>query len=115
RAAGDSAQTIQAQEKPAVLRELSRVADDARGVPLVVYLSALGVPAGGKVYLVPGGGRPDDPGTWLALDELLSPLRRAAAPRLLVLDVRPVTDPRILLAGEDVNEVLDAALARLTE
>ena len=51
----------------------------------------------------------------LALDEVLSRLRRTSGPKLLILDVRPAMDPRIALAGEDVNERLDAALAALTD
>jgi hypothetical protein len=114
-AGGEGTQTFQAQEKQAILRELNRAADDARGRPLVVFISALGIAESGKVHLLPGGARPDDPGTWLALDDLLSPIRRATAPRLLILDIRPVTDPRGVLTGEDVNEALDAALARLEQ
>ena len=108
-------QTFQAQDKPAILRELDRAATETRKQPLVVYLSALGVAATDKVHLIPGGGRPDDPSTWLALDEVLARVRRAATPRLLILDVRPATDPRTVLTGQDVNEVLDATLARLGE
>lgn len=113
RAGGEAAQTFQAQEKAAIVRELNRVADDSRGRPVVVFLTALGMSDGGKVFLIPSLARPDDPATWLALDDVLSPLRRATAPRLLVLDVRPVTDPRAVLTGEDVNESLDAALEKL--
>ncbi len=115
RAGGEGTQSFQAQEKQSILRELNRVADDARGRPVVVYISALGISDGGKVSLIPGGGRPDEPSTWLSLEDLLSPLRRASSPRLLILDVRPVTDPRAVLTGEDVNESLDGALAKLDQ
>jgi hypothetical protein len=115
RAGGESAQAFQAQEKELILRELARVASSSRSRPLVVYISALGVSDGGKVSLIPSGGQPDKPETWLPLEEILSPLRRTAAPRLLILDIRPVTDPRAVLTGEDVNESLDATLARLTK
>jgi len=113
RAPSGAAQTFQAQEKQAILRELDRAVGDARRRPLVVYLSALGAAAGGKVYLIPADARPDDTGSWLPLDEVLSRFRRASVPRLLVLDVRPALDPRVALAGEDVNERLDAVLAGL--
>ncbi len=115
RSPNDGAQAFQAQDRQAILRELDRAADDARKRPLVVYLSALGVPVGGKVYLIPGGGRPDDPSTWLALDDVISRLRRATSPRLLILDVRPTTDPRAVLTGEDVNKLLDDSLDALTK
>jgi hypothetical protein len=115
---GDSAQAFQVQEKGRILRELNQAADDSRGVnrrrPVVVYLSALGVAIDGKVHLIPGDGRPDEPASWLPLDELLQPLRRTSTPLLLILDVRPVTSPRAVLSGADVNEELDAALAKLT-
>jgi hypothetical protein len=113
RAGGEGAQAAQAQEKGTLVRELNAVAAETRGRPVVVLLTALGVSEGGKVALVPGDARPDDPGTWLPLDEVLSPLRRAAAPLLLILDVRPVTDPRAVVTGEDVNAALGATLAAL--
>jgi hypothetical protein len=114
---GDSAQAVQVQEKARIVRELNRAADDSRGGrrPVVIYVSALGVAADGKVSLLPGDARPDDPAGWLPLDDLLQPLRRTDAPRLLVLDVRPVASPRTVLPTEDVNEALDAALARLDQ
>ena len=113
----DSAQAFQAQEKARVLHELSTAADGSRGVriPRVVYLSALGVAAEGKVFLLPGDAKPDDPATWLPLDDLLAPLRRTAAPRLLILDVRSVASPRSVLPAEDVNEALGAALKKLAD
>ncbi|HEV3383192.1 MAG TPA: hypothetical protein VG097_00175 [Gemmata sp.] len=115
RSSGDTTQTFQAQEKQAILRELNRAAEDSSGRPIIVYLSVLGATADGKVYLIPGDGRPESPVTWLALDEVLSPLRRSNSPRLLILDLVPASDPRAVLMGEDVNEQLDSALAKLTE
>src|SRR5262249_32175361 len=100
-------------EKQGIVRELHRVADDQRGHPIVVYLSALGVTANATVYLVPSKGKLDDPTSWLSLEDIFSPLRRAKGPKLLILDVRPADDIRGLLSGEDVNEVLDATLAKL--
>jgi hypothetical protein len=114
RAGGEGAQTFQAQEKLTILRELDNIANTSRARPTVVYISALGVSADGKVSLIPSGGQPDKPETWLPLEEVLSPLRRASTPRLLILDIRPVSDPRAVLTGEDVNQSLDATLARLT-
>jgi hypothetical protein len=113
----DSAQAFQVQEKARILRELRQAADDSRGVyrrrPVVVYLCALGVAADGKVFLVPGDGRPDDPSGWLPLGELLDQLPRDGAPLLLILDVRPAASPRSVLPAADVNEELDATLAKL--
>jgi hypothetical protein len=115
----DSAEAFQFQQKARILGELNRAADDSHGRdkdrPLIVYLSALGTVADGKVYLVPGDSKPDDPTTWISLDELLAPLRRTSARRLLILDVRPVNAPRAALPAEDVNEALDTALGQLTD
>lgn len=119
RFAGDSAQAFQIQEKARILRQLAAAADDSRGAakgrPLVVYLSALGLAVEGKAFLIPGDGRPDDSSGWMTLDDVLQPLRRTDVPRLLILDVRPATAPRATLATEDVNELLDAALAKLDQ
>ena len=55
---------FQAQEKARKLHPPRTQSRGRRGFsaagPIIVYLSALGVPADGKVYLIPGGGRPDD-------------------------------------------------------
>jgi hypothetical protein len=115
RAPEGGAQTFQAQEKQAILRELDRVVADGRRRPLVVYLSMLGVVSNGKVQLLPADARPDETASWLPLEEILSRLRRVSTPRLLILDIRPALDSRIGLSGEDVNERLDAALAGLSE
>lgn len=111
----DSAQAFQVQEKARILREIQRVVDETRGGrrTAAFYLSILGATSDGKPYLLPGDARPEDPSGWLTLDELLQPLHRSDTPRILVLDVRPVSSPRSVLPTEDVNELLDAALARL--
>lgn len=115
----DSALAFQSQDKARILSLLTQAAEDSKGKnrrrPLVVYLCALGVSHGGKVYLVPADGTPDDPGTWLSLEAVLDPLRKTDARRLLVLDLRPARSPRGLLPAEDVNEALESALAKLTE
>jgi hypothetical protein len=119
RFAGDSAQASQDQEKARILRQLAEAAEESRGNrrrPLVVYLSALGtVTPDGVVHLIPSDGRPDDPSGWIPLNDVLQPFRRTDAPRLLVLDVRPAAGPRSVQPAADVNEALDAALARLEQ
>jgi hypothetical protein len=116
---GDSAQASQDQERARILRQLTEAAEQSRSDrrrPLVVYLSALGtVTADGTVYLIPGDGKPDDPSTWLPLKDVLEPLRRTEAKRLLILDVRPAAGPRSLQPAADVNEALDAALEKLDQ
>src|SRR5262245_49853230 len=115
RSPSGGAQTFQAQEKLTILRELDRAAGDARKRPLLVYLSTLGVASNGKVFLIPSDGRPDDESTWLPLDEVLARVRRASTPRMLILDIRPTVDPRAVVTAEDVNNLLDSTLAKLTE
>ncbi len=109
---GDSAQAFQHQEKAALVRELANAvkrADDEQR-PLVVYVTALGTVANDTPYLLPADARPDDPSSWLTLEDVLDPVRRGSTPRLVVLDVRPVRSSRAALPTNDVNELLDAKL-----
>ncbi len=110
---GDSAQAFQHQEKAALTRELAdavKRADDEKR-PLVVYLTALGTVANDTPYLLPADARPDDPSSWLTLDDVLDPIRRGNTPRLVVLDVRPVRSSRAALPTNEVNELFDAKLS----
>jgi|GEM_PF-2058188 len=115
---GDSAQALQLQEKARILRELNHLADDSRGAnqgrPIVIHLCALGAVTDNGVSLIPGDGIPDEPSTWITLNELLQPLRRMEASRLLILDLRPVRSARTILPAVDVNAALDAELAKLS-
>src|SRR5262249_528910 len=95
---GDSAQPYQAQENQGWLDQMVALAERTgqagdKGRPVVIHLSAHAVSRGGKVYLLPGRAEPDNPTTWLALDEILAALARGKSPRLLLLDLaRPVAD-----------------------
>jgi hypothetical protein len=109
---GDAALAFQAQEKQAILGELNRVATAAGNRPIVIYLSTLGLTANGQPYLLPSKAKLTDPTTWLSLEEIFTPLRSTQAPKLLILDVRPVRDLRGLQSAEDVNAVLDQFLAK---
>jgi hypothetical protein len=112
---GESAQAFQHQEKGTFTRELGLIvqrANDTRR-PLVVYVSALGTVANDTPYLLPADARPNDPTSWLTLDEVLTPVRTGGRERLLILDVRPVRSPRADLPTGDVNELIDARLAKL--
>ena len=81
--------------------------------PLVIYLSALGTVAGDTAFLLPSDARVEAESGWLKLDDILTPLRAAAMPTLLILDVRPARVPLRLFPTGDVNEKLDAELAAL--
>ena len=105
------------QEKARLLRALTQLAEDSRGAqkgrPIVAILTIQGIAVNGVPYLLPADANPTDPGTWLKLDDILQPLRKTDVPRLLILDVRPVNSPRSVQPTSDVNDELDAALAKL--
>jgi len=92
----------------------SAVAEANKGErPLVIYLSALGTVAGDTAFLLPSDARVEAESGWLKLEEILTPLRAATTPTLLILDVRPARVPLRLFPTGDVNERLDAELAVL--
>lgn len=114
----DSVQAFQSQERELILRELGQLADRSRDEgqrPVAVHLSALAVARDRVPYLLPGDARPDQPLTWIALEDLLQPLRKMTAPRLLVLDLRPVVDARLGVLADEVSGALDATLRRLEQ
>ena len=117
--AKDSAHTLQSQTKARVLRELNQAADlskgEQKGRPFVIHFSALGIVREGEVYALPADAEPAQPGTWLRLDELLEPIRRAQGDRLLVLDLRPVVDARLGAINDDLFELLDDKLRKMDE
>ncbi len=112
----DSAQAFQHQERSALLRELESTAsrNDSRR-PLLVYLNCLGTVRGDDAFLLPADATPYDPTTWLKLDDILGPLRKATGSRALILDVRPVLNPRVDLATNDVNVLLERRLTTLSQ
>ena len=105
------------QEKARLLRALAQLAEDSKGThkgrPIVAVLAIQGIAINGVPYLLPADAKPDDPSTWLKLDDVLQPLRKADVPRLLILDVRPVNSPHSIQPTSDVNDELDAALTKM--
>ena len=94
-----------------------RDADKAR--PLVLHVTALAAVRDRKVYLLPGNARPDDPASWIAVEELLDAFDKAVADRgkLLVLDLaHPTADPFSGVLRDEVSdrlhELLEARVAR---
>ncbi len=97
---------------PATLRDAVTEANKGER-PLVIYLSALGTVAGDTAFLLPSDARVEAESGWLKLEEILTPLRAATTPTLLILDVRSARVPLRLFPTGDVNEKLDAELAVL--
>ena len=111
---GQSAPAFPDQEKARILGAIQQVVDESRtkskGRPIVVYLNALGLARNGAPYILPGDADPDDDTTWLPLDDVLALLGKATVPRSLILDLRPVSSPRSVIAIEDLNDAIQAKL-----
>jgi hypothetical protein len=62
---------------------------------VILYLNALALEHDSKLYVLPADAKPDSPGTWYALDEILDALRSCRAPhKFLILDLmRPIATP----------------------
>ena len=111
---GHAAPAFPDQEKARLLAAVQRVVDESLGKaksrPLIVYINALGVARNGVPYILPGDADPAEEGTWLPVDELLAALRKAPVPLVLILDIRPVSSIRSVIATLDWNEALHAKL-----
>jgi hypothetical protein len=71
------------------LDSLKRIADK----PVVLYLCGFARVSQGTLYLLPAHAKPGDPASWLAMDDVLRPLRECkAAHKLLILDIFRLTD-----------------------
>jgi hypothetical protein len=112
----DGTVAFQSQERELILRELNQLADrsrgDDKGRPIVVHFSANALVHEGAVYVLPGDAKVGLPGTWIKLEDLLDPLKRAQGHRLLILDLRPVNNVRLGSLGNDLGEAVLAALAK---
>jgi hypothetical protein len=86
--------------------------------PVVVYLSAIArTGPDGKVALLPGDGRLDEPASWLPMDEVLKSIRLCPARhKLLILDVmHPFQEPSDGILPSDVAERLQPDLQSAVE
>jgi hypothetical protein len=72
--------------------------------PVVVFLSAYALTRpDGSVHLLPAEANLEDESTWLPLDEMLRHLGNCPSKhKLLILDLRPLTDARLGLLADDV-------------
>ncbi len=111
---GRTAPAFPDQEKARIVGAIQQAVDESqsksKGRPIVVYVNALGAARNGIPYILPGDADPDDDTTWLPVEDLIALLRKSSAPRLLVLDVRPVNSIRSVIATDDWNAVLQAKL-----
>jgi hypothetical protein len=85
----------------------------ARGdQPLVLHVTALAAARDDKLCLIPGTTDRDDPGDWVAVDDLLDAVKDCPAKsKLLVLDLaHPVADPFSGILRDDAADRLDALL-----
>jgi len=98
----------QSQEGDALLRELEPLGDHAakeRGQAVVVHICALAVADGTGVSILPAKAVPGSPATWLTLSRVLEEVGKIGGRRFLILDLRPVADPRL---GQDGNTLAKA-------
>lgn len=111
RSAVEFASQQQNKFRDLLVRLAVRDADKAR--PLVLHVTALATVRVRKVYLLPGNAGPDDPDSWVAVEELLDAFDKTAADRgkLLVLDLaHPVADPFSGVLRDEVSDRLHELL-----
>ena len=101
------------QEGHVVLQELAHLSDREPKDAVVVYVSGHAVLAGaGKIHILPADASPDNPATWIPLEDLLKRLRACPARnQLLVLDImKPVPAMRLGAFYHDIAGALPAEL-----
>lgn len=93
------------QNKNDILASLSGLAGD-KETATIIYLAGLGARRGNTVYLLPADARPDDPASWLSMEELFAKITALPFEHvLLLLDIAsPLTD---LYQGPLINEVAE--------
>ncbi len=79
--------------------------------PVVIYLNAFATVRDGKICLLPGRADPDNPASWLPLEQLLDAMRRGSGSRLLLLDLgRPIADAHSGIVANNGSDVLSDQL-----
>ncbi|MBL8794127.1 MAG: hypothetical protein JNM56_09490 [Planctomycetia bacterium] len=114
----DGASTVayESQSKGPLLQQLEALAG-RREPTVVLHLSALARGHQGAVYLLPADASPDQPDTWVPLDQVLEALRSCpASHKLLLLDLgRPLADSRLGVLADDVGSQVHDQLTRLDQ
>jgi hypothetical protein len=107
---------FQSQEGEGMLREIDQLAERAaknRNQPAVVHLCALASASDEEVFLLPAKVTPGMPGIPLA--RVLESVGKIGGHRLLILDLRPVAEPRLGQLGDELTRTLHAQLKRAEE
>src|SRR5256885_1789546 len=110
----DGKLAFQSQEGDGLIRELEPLAERAqkeRNRGTVIHVCGLAVAGAGGVSILPAKAVPGSPATWLPLARVLESVGKIGGYRLLILDLRPVADPRL---GQDGNELGKALHDQLT-
>src|SRR5262245_46063321 len=98
-----------------ILGELAALGDRAGKNPsqaVVIHVCALAAVDRGEVAILPAKADPGNPGTWLPLGQLLDAVGKIGGHRLLILDLRPVGEPRLGQAGDELAPELHAQLSK---
>ncbi len=83
--------------------------------PLVIYLGGLAISRAEDIYFVPADARPDEPSTWVPLDQLLEPLQGLNHPRLLIIDWEPLVDFRLGALRRNLFEQFQKRLLQMDQ
>jgi hypothetical protein len=102
----------------AILNEVAALAERAgrkQSQPAIIHVCALAAVDQGEVAILPAKSAPGKPGTWLKLDQFLGKVRGMDGNRLVILDLRPVADPRLGQAGDELAPAMHAQLQALEQ
>jgi len=94
------------QQKNDILALLTGLASNQEPTT-IIYLAGLGARRGEKVYLLPADARPEDPASWLSMDEVFEKIKALPCEHiLLLLDIAsPLTN---LYQGPLIDDIADA-------
>jgi hypothetical protein len=95
-------------------REIEKLEERARsdrGQPVVIHLNALAVADGDAVFVLLSKAAVARRDLWVPLDSVLKAVAKIGGNRLLVLDLRPVPEPRVGQMGNELAKALHKTLA----
>ena len=106
---------VHSQEGEAIIREMDTLANRPsrdRDRAVVIHICALAAVESDEVSILPAKAVPGAPNTWLRLSSVLAAMGKISGQRLLLLDLRPVADPRL---GQDGTELAKALHEQMTK